>query len=245
MCPTHTRAFFGVEIGDTAHGKGLFATRPIAAHTNICPYFGEPISAAELQRRYGDLTAPYVVKDTRRCGVDPFIDAAFVRSIGSLANTATPGTDMANNSAIAAFPDGEQRRSMPTELSRHYFWLRATSDIPAGREILVSYGAGGYRFDDAVHFTVEDTARPLSHRERMNNRRLAYEDRRRCGQTASSRRRRRSNSLAVQETRAANNAPSTLPNPVSHNHARRAASVETGGGQNDGLGGPPAAAPHG
>ena len=71
-------------------GKGLFVFNPSVAPNDIvfrkgdkiCNYNGELIDETELNRRYGDTTAPYAIELQKK----QYSDAAIVRGLGSMLN---------------------------------------------------------------------------------------------------------------------------------------------------------------
>lgn len=75
-------------------GKGVFAHNVIAERgrvfkkgDDICRFFGETKTSAQIRRRYGSLdNVPYGIRLTQRI----WVDSACVRSIGSLINHAPP-----------------------------------------------------------------------------------------------------------------------------------------------------------
>lgn len=108
-------------------GKGLFACDPLDSNSNeilfkkrikIVSYNGEIINQAELERRYGEFTAPYAVAISE----NRFEDGARVRGIGSLANI-----DPGHNNATLSIHRGQVS-------------LKAIKNIRNGDEILLSYG---------------------------------------------------------------------------------------------------------
>jgi hypothetical protein len=98
LCWQHTRLKLHVAIFQSRiphAGNGLFAFDfdkrqagdPVfLPGAIICHYNGEPIDAAEVQQRYGEATAPYVVQTSDD---HSFADAACRRGIGSLPNHTT------------------------------------------------------------------------------------------------------------------------------------------------------------
>ena len=86
-CWQHTKRAFNVQVKDSRipnAGKGLFALTDFSHKQPVVPYFGETLTQEQIETRYpGDSLAPYVEKlgDTSQ-----FLDAACVRSIGSMIN---------------------------------------------------------------------------------------------------------------------------------------------------------------
>jgi hypothetical protein len=125
-------------------GKGIFVkdkTRPAGAiifraGDTICPYYGELINQATLDRRYGprqpnnpedELTAPYAVEVNR----GQYEDAALKRGVGSLINH-------------------NPRRLFNCRLgnpnSQNHISIKATKNIRNGDEMYVDYG-NAYRMN--------------------------------------------------------------------------------------------------
>lgn len=84
-CAEHLRSKLGVEIKKTKHkGKGVFATRHHQQYLLVLPYVAEHITEKELDRRYGDYTAPYALGDEKKGAWD----GALLRGIGTMVNAA-------------------------------------------------------------------------------------------------------------------------------------------------------------
>jgi len=124
-------------------GKGLFAMDKTAGNNDIifrkddliCVYNGQLINGAELNKRYGDYTAPYAVRINNDCAVD----SACKRGVGSIANN-NPN----NNNA---------RLSVNPTLRR--VSLRATKNIKNNTEIFLSYGNTYQIHEEGVHHTTK------------------------------------------------------------------------------------------
>jgi SET domain-containing protein len=122
-------------------GKGLFALskqdpdNAILFRTGdiVIEYDGESVSHNQLDRRYGDYTAPYALAQ----GIT-IEDAACRRGIGSIANHAHRKRD------------SNVRFSLSRSTGR--FRLIATKPIRNGHEILSHYG-NDYRFDEPTSHT--------------------------------------------------------------------------------------------
>lgn len=115
-------------------GKGLFAMKRGAPANEvvfkkdslIVRYFGEIVTMAELDRRYGPQhTAPYGMKISAQS--DRYEDAACKRGTGALANHSS------NNANARLSWTG-------TRASDRVGTLRALRNIRNGEEILVNYG---------------------------------------------------------------------------------------------------------
>ena len=123
------------------NGKGLFALNPIEdgdailfrRNETIIRYTGQHINETELNRRYGDDTAPYTVEYKK----GHFIDAACKRGIGSLAN------HRPSRLANAKFVLTRSRQTNRIDGVK----LVATKSIRNDTEIFVNYGRE-YKFRD-------------------------------------------------------------------------------------------------
>jgi hypothetical protein len=123
-------------------GKGLFAMKRKGAANEILfrkddkiiEYYGERITQAELDERYGDYTAPYAID----IGDDnDYEDAACQRGIGAMANHAPKARSNAELQVEQVTPAKNTWRVI----------LRATKNIANNREIFVNYGTN-YLFND-------------------------------------------------------------------------------------------------
>ena len=102
-------------------------------HDIICEYGGEVITSAELNRRYGNKTAPYgigirILNDNGN-PTRGYRDGACERGIGSVANA-----PLANEHANAAYVKLQQG-VYPTPVA-----VQARERIYHGQQILVNYG---------------------------------------------------------------------------------------------------------
>lgn len=147
-CFQHRKTVEHVEVkesGIEGAGKGLFAidkTKPANAiifkkDATIVPYNGQEITTQELDRRYGDYTAPYGVELTRDNQIDGAEDGATHRGIGSLCNHKLARD--ANAQLV------EYRRKVR---------IRAMKNIRNGQEITLSYGRA-YHFNEPTHYTTK------------------------------------------------------------------------------------------
>ena len=85
MCWQHSATVYGVKVAPSTipnAGYGLFALRDFKAGQWIAPVTGEVISNAELEKRYGDATAPYVVTYNGQ-----HLDGALRRYVGQYSNS--------------------------------------------------------------------------------------------------------------------------------------------------------------
>ena len=133
LCAQHTRDVWGVEIRRSSLGPdaglGVFATRDHRKDALLMPYWGEELTARQLQLRYGPLYAclPYGVHFTN-AGV--VLESGVQRSLGAMAN------DARDKKLYNACIVGCTRDASGTLRSS----IRATKAIKAGQEIFVPYG---------------------------------------------------------------------------------------------------------
>ena len=151
-CRQHLKSQMHLEIKESTlpgAGIGLFAYKPENAGiapvfapnptaeqrnqygtlTRVCKFDGDYITKAELDRRYGDYTAPYAFQPSEN---SPVIDPAGHRSIGSLINHRPnrPRVGIpANTKWTVNF------RKNPIDVN-----IDATRPIMHGEEIFLSYG---------------------------------------------------------------------------------------------------------
>jgi hypothetical protein len=150
-----------VRIKDSAYGKGLFAhdkTLPFGGPRNrrivfrngdvIVDYNGEPVSQAELDRRYDrngtEYSAPYGIINYL---TDQRYDGACRRGVGNLANHGR----------------GHNKNADLTSLANGQVVLTATKNIVNGDEIIVDYGAD-YNLNEPTRHTT--SAAPRTRRRR-------------------------------------------------------------------------------
>ena len=130
VCWQHLRIKYKIRIAQTTlpgvSGKGLFAfnntnNKDIVFKPNdtIITYRGQPVSADDLEQRYGDKTAPYAVVINKTS----FIDAGCERGVGSFANN-----------------KARSKANAKLSLNKGVITLKATKNIRNGDEIFVSYG---------------------------------------------------------------------------------------------------------
>ena len=123
-------------------GKGLFAKdtgdkNEIIFHKDdyIIDYDGEIIDEIEQIKRYGSGTAPYCIGgnfiDGNIIGNSPFIDAAFMRSAGSMSNH---------------MPQQQSNAQYEFDGDRNAHIIVAIKNIYSGEEIFCNYG-DEYEFD--------------------------------------------------------------------------------------------------
>jgi len=108
-------------------GFGLFTTVNIPKSFLFAEYTGRVVTDHDLQRRYGHYTAPYAVCVRNSNGsISHHIDAA----------------NPAHSSLARYANDARSKRSNNAEFEQHKdrVFLKATRDILANEEILVSYG---------------------------------------------------------------------------------------------------------
>ena len=120
-------------------GRGLFAQDSGSGDNDIVfrkddvivAYSGDVIDNAELERRYGEYTAPYGIMLSRQS--DKYEDAACRRGVGSLVNHSPANANV--------------KLSVVARNGRHYAQLKATRPIRNGRELFTNYGRD-YRFQE-------------------------------------------------------------------------------------------------
>ena len=130
VCWQHLRIKYKIRIAQTTltgvSGKGLFAFNNtnnkdivFKPNENIITYRGQPVSADDLEQRYGNKTAPYAVMINK----SSFIDAGCERGVGSFANN-----------------KARSKANAKLSLNKGVITLKATKKIRNGDEIFVSYG---------------------------------------------------------------------------------------------------------
>ena len=129
QCWQHLKKGQGLRVRQSeiaGAGFGLFTTKPFKKNQKIADYTGENLSRAAIDRRYrGNTRGEYVLCDGDRPN-----------------NRCVDGRK--TNSSVARFANdarGTNRRNNARFLQRG-FGIKATQNIPANREILVSYGRG-------------------------------------------------------------------------------------------------------
>ena len=131
VCWQHAQSQHGLRVKPSQiqnAGFGLFATKRMAKDARIAAYDGEHRTRADVKEEYGDETGQYVLcRSDREC----FDASASNSSLARFANDAR-GSSFTNN---ARFTRGAKGPPL----------LRAARAIPAGREVLVSYGREYWR----------------------------------------------------------------------------------------------------
>lgn len=140
-CPTHLERLFGLRIAESkieGGGMGVFATRSLPQGNpkvapNYCrgvagevcsiPYWGEIITEAEGNKRYGSETAPYGMEIENSTDM---IDAACLRGFGSIINHPPKGKKA--NCRIAHRGDG-------------YPSIEIVQPVKKGEELYLNYGS--------------------------------------------------------------------------------------------------------
>jgi len=151
MCWQHTRTQQHLQVKNSTiphAGQGLFAWGPTRAARNnhdivfptnafIAPIQGRPTSAAQLDARYGDHTAPYGASSSVARTGQPFVDGLGERYVGQYANTRLGH----------ATADGRRRSvqagtnaSFSSFRKDGHMWIKASKPIRSGQEILAYYG---------------------------------------------------------------------------------------------------------
>ena len=121
LCWVHLRKEKGLRVKKSGvHGLGLFATKKIKKNRVIDKYAGEKLSKAQIDSRYGsnDKRADYTLCNGKKC-----VDARYTNASAARFANSTRGTGKRKNAKLT-----------------HAFSLKSTQTIPAGREILTSYG---------------------------------------------------------------------------------------------------------
>ena len=124
MCWLHLRRDKGLRIKPSGQGPGagmgLWAERDISRNRIIDPYVGQDYTREQLDHVYGDEQADYTLCRGRKC-----VDARRTNaSAARFANTTTPQQQARRNAKLT-----------------ERFNLTSKRRIPAGQEILASYGA--------------------------------------------------------------------------------------------------------
>jgi len=142
-CPTHTGLFLNLEIRKSLvpdAGTGVFAHCPPLRECKtpvfrpgyyIHPYSGENITDDEVLRRYGSLTAPYVLGTSKAYGHPDCVDAARIRGIMAMVNHPPKGK-RPNVQFVGRRKDGGVN-------------VEALRKIYHGEELYVSYGREYFR----------------------------------------------------------------------------------------------------
>ena len=130
MCWQHAGITYGVRVARSTivgAGYGLFALRDFKAGEWIAPLLGEIIDEDELDERYGDATAPYVVS----YGGERY-DGALQRYIGHYSNSVFGKRGLPLLSKTNAVIGAHHQQP----------WLKVQmmKRIKAGKEILTDYG---------------------------------------------------------------------------------------------------------
>lgn len=136
-CWNHLRSLKHLRVKESkirGAGKGVFAEDPskgpnaVVFHEDdvIIEYGGDIIDKAELDRRYGDYTAPYGIVLSRNAGI--YEDAACRRGAGAIVNQ----SNRANGNNV--------RLSKRHRNGQFYAAIVAIRDIKNGRELYADYG---------------------------------------------------------------------------------------------------------
>lgn len=142
LCWTHLQQqkHLRIKRSEIEHGgKGLFVSYPRRGNdiifrpgNIIADYNGESIDEAELERRYGEFTAPYGIRQNRAIR-----DGACVRGVATMANTLP----------------GKQNSNLIYAPRQHMFRLRATKNIHNNDEIYAAYGRSYRHREPTFHLT--------------------------------------------------------------------------------------------
>jgi hypothetical protein len=151
MCWQHTRTQQHLQVKNSTiphAGQGLFAWGPTRAARNnhdivfptntfIAPIQGRPTSAAQLDARYGDHTAPYGASSSVARTGQPFVDGIGERYVGQYANTRL-GHAMADGRRRSV--QAGTNASFSSFRKDGHMWIKASKPIRSGQEILAYYG---------------------------------------------------------------------------------------------------------
>ena len=129
VCHQHLESKYKLKIKKSSipnAGKGLFVFDKFAENDiifkkgdKIISYEGELINLQQLNKRYGDYTAPYALNIDK----NNYRDASLKRGVGSLGNT----NNKRNNVKLSANTKNKTA------------FLKATKNIRNGSEIFISY----------------------------------------------------------------------------------------------------------
>ena len=145
-CAQHTKTELGLVVKPSriaGAGLGLFTAMDQEFQTDdlIAEVHGQRVTQAELDRRYGDFTAPYGVALSKTV----FEDGATARYVGHFANT------QVNPAGTRSVQSGTNAKISHNVAKRTVF-LKATKRIPPDTEILVYYGKQ-YQFNEGTRYT--------------------------------------------------------------------------------------------
>ena len=123
-CWVHLKKIDGLRVKKSnIAGLGLFTTKPRKNNERVATYKGESMTRAQVAQRYGDRTAQYVYcRSKNRCRDARKSNAGVAR----FANDARGGGKR-NNTKFSGFS------------------LRTKRKVPAGAELLLSYGREYWR----------------------------------------------------------------------------------------------------
>jgi hypothetical protein len=159
LCAHHTQQVFGVRLGESQYGMGLFATRVFHKNDLIVPYMGKKPNAQQHGLGFVEHSA-YVIQGA--CSRKK-VDGAVSRGLGAMANH--PPKKMKANANQSE--KGPNCKVFPAWLCDHMtdfkartgqgvvVWLQANTQINPGDEILLNYGSGKGIILSRVHRTVE------------------------------------------------------------------------------------------
>ncbi len=139
FCYIHLKYQKGLRVAPSripGAGMGLYTTVPRPAHSYIDDYTGERLTKKQLDARYpGDVVAPYAWQHGRMY-IDP-------------ANSNSGAARYANTCDA---PVGTKRHCKNNlyakNTKRNVRFYTCNRPIKAGEELYVSYGGGGYSFDE-------------------------------------------------------------------------------------------------
>lgn len=145
FCAQHTKSELGLVIKPSripGAGLGLFTAPDVTIQKDeaIAPLRGQEISKEELDRRYGDFTAPYGVTLNK----GKIEDGATDRFVGHFANTKL------NFTGETSAKTGTNAR-LAIDPKKNTATLKATKTILPDTEILLYYGKA-YRFNEGTRY---------------------------------------------------------------------------------------------
>ena len=137
-CPEHTAEQFGVAYAPSTiadAGLGLFAKKAFKPYESICPYYGVRCKKSDLK----DANDAYILQLYDGW----YLNADWVRGIGSLANTQwNPKTGKSITAECNAKINSRPAKTVDIsfkELLSKFPWLIATKPIAEGEEIFCFY----------------------------------------------------------------------------------------------------------
>lgn len=139
----------GVQVKDSRHGKGLFATRNIQRGEPIMEMKFKTISSDTFKKRYEYMeggrkrkgTGPFTLTIEKDNGRNKKVDSICYRNAPSFANDPKGSRRVVNAEHLMV--EGDK------------LWLYAKKRIPAGKEILVNYGDEYWKGSKWIQFKLK------------------------------------------------------------------------------------------